>query len=542
MTSSIDITKPESGNATTQSVRDNFAAAKNEIEVLQSKSPSTLPVPISDGGTGSNSAPAARSALGLGSIATQDATTVAITGGDVSGVSIGSVSAATILKVDNIQIDGNAITSTNTNGNIALTPNGSGEVVLDGLKWPTADGSNNQVIATNGSGQLVFVTLSGTGDLISANNLSDVASAATSFANIKQDATDTATGVIEIATQLEVDTGTDTVRAITPKTFFDSTIFLKDLVLDTTPQLGGDLDINTHKIVSVSNNNIELAPNGTGRVILDGQSFPASDGSANQFLKTNGSGSLSWSDILPRGYQSGCKLSNNGTDANNDIDITAGAWRNSDNDGDLNLASGLTKQLDANWVAGTNQGMLDTGSKANSTTYAVFLIKNPTSGVVDILASTSIASPTMPSGYTKKRRIGFIMTDGSGNIRAFFQEGDHFFWVTPTLDISTTTLSTTSTSFALSVPTGMALIAGLVAYSNSTASNIYLSSLSTTDMAPSNSAAPLMTLSYQTSPGHAQFYQLLTNTSQQIRARSGVASSTLRAVTFFYIDRRGRDD
>ncbi len=50
MTSNIDITKPTSGNATTQSVRDNFAAAKNEIEVLQSTSPSALPVQLTRAG------------------------------------------------------------------------------------------------------------------------------------------------------------------------------------------------------------------------------------------------------------------------------------------------------------------------------------------------------------------------------------------------------------------------------------------------------------------------------------------------------------
>ncbi len=36
MTSAIDPTKPVAGNPTTQSVRDNFAAAKSEIEALQS--------------------------------------------------------------------------------------------------------------------------------------------------------------------------------------------------------------------------------------------------------------------------------------------------------------------------------------------------------------------------------------------------------------------------------------------------------------------------------------------------------------------------
>ena len=39
---------------------------------------------------------------------------------------------------------------------------------------------------------------------------------------------------------------------------------------DSTPQLGGDLDVNGNDIVSVSNGNISLLPNGTGKVVIDG--------------------------------------------------------------------------------------------------------------------------------------------------------------------------------------------------------------------------------------------------------------------------------
>ena len=39
---------------------------------------------------------------------------------------------------------------------------------------------------------------------------------------------------------------------------------------DSTPQLGGDLDTNNNDIVTVSNRNLNLLPNGTGLVIMDG--------------------------------------------------------------------------------------------------------------------------------------------------------------------------------------------------------------------------------------------------------------------------------
>ena len=63
------------------------------------------------------------------------------------------------LNVDNISINGNNIISTDTNGNINLTPNGAGYVVLDGLNYPRADGSANQFLQTDGSGNLSFATV-----------------------------------------------------------------------------------------------------------------------------------------------------------------------------------------------------------------------------------------------------------------------------------------------------------------------------------------------------------------------------------------------
>lgn len=49
------------------------------------------------------------------------------------------------------------VITTQTNQDIRITPNGSGKIVLDGLNWPIADGSANQVLKTDGGGQLSFV-------------------------------------------------------------------------------------------------------------------------------------------------------------------------------------------------------------------------------------------------------------------------------------------------------------------------------------------------------------------------------------------------
>lgn len=80
----------------------------------------------------------------------------------------------------------------------------------------TGELGGTKFLREDGDGTCSWQTIAGGGDLLAANNLSDVASAATSFSNIKQAASTTATGVVEIATAAEVDTGTDNVRAISP--------------------------------------------------------------------------------------------------------------------------------------------------------------------------------------------------------------------------------------------------------------------------------------------------------------------------------------
>ena len=73
--------------------------------------------------------------------------------------------------------------------------------------------------------------------------------------------------------------------------FLDSTV-VADLVGDTTPQLGGDLDVNGNDIVSTSNANIDIVPNGTGDVTLQADTVQIGDNNANATLTTNGTGDL----------------------------------------------------------------------------------------------------------------------------------------------------------------------------------------------------------------------------------------------------------
>ncbi len=66
-----------------------------------------------------------------------------------------------------------------------------------------------------------------------------------------------------------------------------------NLILDTNS--GTNSGVIT--IVDGANGNITITPNGSGNIVLDGLTFPNADGSADTFLKTNGSGTLSFAEV-----------------------------------------------------------------------------------------------------------------------------------------------------------------------------------------------------------------------------------------------------
>mgnify|MGYP003126811733 CR=1 FL=1 len=177
----------------------------------------------------------------------------------------------------------NGVTSSNGD-NLVLTPTGTANVVVDevtfngsnltatnnlsinSLTFPTTDGSSGQVLKTNGSGALEFASLSN-----SAGTLS---------------------GVVD----------------------------------DTSPQLAGNLDVQTHSIVSTSNRNISISPNGTGKVRIGNGAiaYPNTDGSNGQVLTTNGAGVLSFT-APTNGFPTGGSGWTATTDGSNNLIISYGS-------------------------------------------------------------------------------------------------------------------------------------------------------------------------------------------------------------------------
>lgn len=225
----------------------------------------------------------------------------------------------------------------------------------------------------------------------------------------------------------------------------------------------------------------------------------------------------------------GLALSNNSTDANNDIDIAAGKAVDSTGAYFLELTSGITKQLDAAWAAGTDAGGLFSGTKASDTWYHAFLIRKDSDGSIDAGFDTSIAAANIPSGYTAYRMIGSILTDSSGNILGFTQKEDEFYWDTVIMDVKSINAGTSAVTRTLSTPLGIQTrpIAQIGYYDASVGQLVetMVTNPDETDTAP---AADLWTNMLGGTAGVASSSQInvLTNTSSQIRTRQRTTSST----------------
>ena len=107
-------------------------------------------------------------------------------------------------------------------------------------------------------------------------------------------------------------------------------------------------------------------------------------------------------------------------DTAHDITIVTGTARDAVNAQFITLGSAITKQIDANWAAGTNAGGFPSGlTIASNTWYRVFVIRNPTSGAVDAGFDTSATAATLladATGFTQYALVGWVLTDGSANI------------------------------------------------------------------------------------------------------------------------------
>ncbi len=250
-----------------------------------------------------------------------------------------------------------------------------------------------------------------------------------------------------------------------------------------------------------------------------------------------------------RGYIDGLILSNNAIDPTNDIDMSIGVAFDNSTEKLIRLTSSITKRLDAAWAVGTGNGGLDTGVIAN-TTYHIWLIRRSDTGVVDWLFSASATSPTMPTNYDQKRRVGSILRE-SAAIVLFIQNGDVFTRkVVGIPSYTSVNPGISAVTLTLPVPTGIKVEAdiSLVLQDTTPAGGLLyglLSDLDTTDATPDAAHQNLVLCSTATT--FTQFAGtralVMTNTSAQIRSRVSISNADTAVFygVYGWVDIRGKD-
>lgn len=249
---------------------------------------------------------------------------------------------------------------------------------------------------------------------------------------------------------------------------------------------------------------------------------------------------------LPTLYRQGLYWKRNATDTTNDVDVSTGSCRCSNDTYNIVIGTALTKQLDVAWAVGNNAGGLDTGARANNTWYYIWAIARSDTGVCDILLSASNSAPTMPANYDKKRLIGAIRTGASLLSQVVVRGINGSLYVqyldptTNGLDISDTTLTTTKKNYTLNYAPPLGTSGDFVEVlmnfhlTNASSATVWISSPDQTDAAPSQTAAPLGTMQVPAANNPVFLTQVTTNSSAVISARSTVASTTIHGIVIGY--------
>lgn len=226
------------------------------------------------------------------------ADTADINGGTVDGVVIGGAAVATQISVDNLRLDGNIISSTDSNGNINLNPNGTGDVVVGSdsliisategesstLMFRTDEGDDNgdDWTIVNATGNTLTFNSDISGSSVAQITLTPHATVASSTTAIAGALTvagvTTFSGAVNMGSQATTNVNIDSgaIDAVT----IGTNSAVTDLRVDNLK-----LDGNTVSSTD-SGGNVILAPNGTGNVVAntDTLSISATEGESSTLL------------------------------------------------------------------------------------------------------------------------------------------------------------------------------------------------------------------------------------------------------------------
>lgn len=176
------------------------------------------------------------------------------------------------LAVDNLLLDGNTLSSTDSNGAINLTPNGTGDVNLGADTVMIGDNNADVTLTTQGTGDLTLSTNSGTnsGTIVIAD-----------AANNDITLTPNGTGDVKLLADTVVVGDSGAAATITSNG-------TGDLTLSTN----SGTDSGTITITDAANQDITVTPNGTGNVNLVADTVVVGDSGAAATVTSSGTGDI----------------------------------------------------------------------------------------------------------------------------------------------------------------------------------------------------------------------------------------------------------
>ena len=276
---------------------------------------------------------------------------------DVNGLESGTLTFSTV-----------SATTTSTS---ALNILEDGTIVFEGA---TDDGNETTLTVADPSADRTITLPDATGTVF-LTNTTDTA--------IFTDKTALSSGDVAGGTDvlLIADVNVTTLKKITVDDLISSAGGLTSVAGDSTPQLGGDLDVNGNKITSASNANVEIEPNGTGNILLDSDLITLGSGTEVGHLSTPGtqdiklstnSGTDSGTIVITDGANNNITLTPNGTgdvvlaaDTVTVGDSGAAATLASNGAGTLTVTTGGAADLVLNTNSGTNSSSLTITDAAN---------------------------------------------------------------------------------------------------------------------------------------------------------------------------------
>ena len=240
----INILDGVTATASELNIMDGVTATTAELNILDGVTATAAEINILDGVT------ATATELNIIDGVTATTTELNIMDGDTSATSTTLADADRVVVNDNGTMKQVALTDFETYFESAIDTIGGSLTVTGDL---TISG-DDLVMGTNTSGHLLIAD----GTNFNPTAVGDLSEIST---------------VANDDVLLAVDTSGGGLKKISRSTLVSglaSSAAISNVVEDTTPQLGGDLDVNGNALTSTSNGNIALTPNGTGVVRLDG--------------------------------------------------------------------------------------------------------------------------------------------------------------------------------------------------------------------------------------------------------------------------------